>query len=155
MKGAKTYKTAQEQLDEYIKANNLRPSKVRNMVLEQVCLLRQPFTAAQLAKACAAERISVGTVYNTLDLLILAQILHAIKRQRGKAATEYEIVRHPAAHMQVVCLQCGRVSDFQEPSILRLVHERRYSNFTPHYFTLVVYGECKKCRMANKNKENK
>jgi len=155
MKGAKTYKLAQEQLDEYISQHNLRPSKVRNMVLEAACALHQPFTADELTKKCAEERISVGTVYNTLNLLILAQILHAIQRQRGKAATQYEVVRNTTSNMQVVCLKCGRVSEFNEPSIQRLVHERKYSNFTPNCFTLVVYGECRICRKKREqiNKE--
>ena len=116
------------------------------MVLRAACQLPQPFTADDLAKKCTEERISVGTVYNVLNLLILAQILHAIQRQRGKAATEYELVRESSAHMQVVCPKCGRVSEFTEPSIIRLVHERRYSNFIAKYFTLVVYGECRVCR---------
>ena len=90
MKGAKTYEQLQEQLDEYILSHNMRPSKVRNMVLKAACQLQQPFTADELAEKCAEERISVGTVYNVLNLLILAQILHAIQRQRGKAATTYE-----------------------------------------------------------------
>lgn len=146
MKGAKTYEQLQEQLNEYILSHNMRPSKVRNMVLRAACQLPQPFTADDLAKKCTEERISVGTVYNVLNLLILAQILHAIQRQRGKAATEYELVRESSAHMQVVCPKCGRISEFTEPSIIRLVHERRYSNFIAKYFTLVVYGECRVCR---------
>ena len=146
MKGAKTYEQLLEQLNEYILSHNMRPSKVRNMVLLAACQLPQPFTADDLAKKCTEERISVGTVYNVLNLLILAQILHAIQRQRGKAATEYELVRESSAHMQVVCPKCGRVSEFTEPSIIRLVHERRYSNFIAKYFTLVVYGECRVCR---------
>lgn len=146
MKGAKTYEQLQEQLDEYILSHNMRPSKVRDMVLRAACQLPQPFTADDLAKKCTEERISVGTVYNVLNLLILAQILHAIQRQRGKAATEYELVRESSAHMQVVCPKCGRISEFTEPSIIRLVHERRYSNFIAKYFTLVVYGECRVCR---------
>ena len=153
MKGAKTYKAAQDKLNEYVLEHGMRPSQVRNMVLELACGLPQPFTAERLAKACRAERISTGTVYNTLNILILAQILHAIQRQRGRAATEYEIVRDSTAHMQVVCLKCGRVSEFMEPSILRLVHERRYSNFTAQHFTLVVYGECRVCRKKKINNE--
>lgn len=146
MKGAKTYEQLQEQLDEYILSHNMRPSKVRNMVLKAACQLQQPFTADALVEKCAEERISVGTVYNVLNLLILAQILHAIQRQRGKAATTYELVRESDAHMIVVCPKCGRESEFTEPSIIRLVHERRYSNFVAKYFTLVVYGECRVCR---------
>ena len=64
------YDAALVRLNTYIAEQNMRVSTVREMVLEQVCLLPQPFTADQLAKACQAERISVGTVYNALSLFL-------------------------------------------------------------------------------------
>ena len=151
----KTYKAAQDKLDAYIRNNGLRASKVRNIVLEQACQLQQPFVAEQLVEACAAERISVGTVYNALNLFLLARILHAINRQRGKTATEYEIVAGSVTRMQVVCSRCGRVTEFHDKAISRLVQERAYSNFNLQRFSLFVYGECKICRrlITKKKKE--
>lgn len=136
----------QEQLDRYIAEHNMRPSKVRNMVLEQVCLLSQPFTADQLAKACEAERISIGTVYNTLSLFISAQILHATQRQRGRTATEYELVTGAHNRIQMICQRCGRVANLRDKAIENLIERRKYSNFNEQHFSLFVYGECKHCR---------
>lgn len=62
---ARAYNLAQEKLARYLRENEKRPSKVRNMVLTQICQLPQPFTADQLLKACEADRISVGTIYNS------------------------------------------------------------------------------------------
>lgn len=120
------------------------------MVLEQACLLEQPFTAEQLRMACEQERISVGTIYNSLDLFIEAQITRAIKRQRGKASTEYEMITGAGNRMQIVCKKCGRVTDITDKAITRLVQERKYSNFTMPHFSLFVYGECKVCRKKNR-----
>ena len=116
------------------------------MILEQVCALPQPFTADRLVKACAAQRISVGSVYNALNLFVTARILHASIRQRGRAATEYELMTDNTVRMQVVCRKCGRKTDFNDKAIARLVQERKYSNFNPQHFSLLVYGECKICR---------
>ena len=155
MKGAKSYKAALLQLSAYLKAHEMRPSAVRNMVLEQVCQLPQPFTADQLTKACQEERISVGTVYNALNVFVLAQILHATNRQRGKSATEYELMSGNQIRMQVVCHKCGRVTEIQDKAVERLVKERKYSNFTMQHFSLFVYGECKICRrLVKKNNNN-
>ena len=121
------------------------------MVLEQVCLLPQPFTAEQLADACKAERISVGTVYNALNLFLLAQILYATNRQRGRAATEYELTVGSPTRMHIVCTRCGRVTEIHDKAIARLVQERKYSNFNMQHFSLYVYGECKICRRQVKN----
>ena len=135
-----------DRLAAYIRANGMRPSAVRKMILKQVCGLPQPFLAKQLEEACLAERISVGSVYNALDLFIKADILRATKRQRGKAATEYELALGSPVRMMVVCQRCGRRTEFNDKAIDRLVRERKYSNFNLQQYSLVVYGECKVCR---------
>ena len=152
MTGQESYIAAQERLDTYVREHGMRPSKVRNMVLEQVCQLEQPFVADQLVEACKKERISVGTVYNALSLFLLAQILHAIDRQRGRTATEYELMTGSVIRMQILCGKCGRVADIHDKVIERMVKERKYSNFTMQHFSLFVYGECKICRRKRVNK---
>lgn len=157
MVGSKTYDTALERLQAYIKANKMRRSVVREMILEQVCQLPQPFTADQLSKACAAERISVGSVYNVLDVFVSAQILHAISRQRGRTAMEYELTMVTRNRIQVICGRCQRVTNFHDKAIEHLIETRKYSNFNPDHYTLFVYGVCKHCRnlLLTDKKENK
>ena len=145
-KGSNIYDAALERLNGYIAEQNMRYSQVREMVLEQVCLLPQPFTADQLAQACKAERISVGTVYNSLSLFLKSQILHATKRERGRAATEYELIAGTHNRMQVICQKCGRVAEIHDKAIDRLIKVRKYSNFNLHHYSLFVYGESKHCR---------
>jgi Fe2+ or Zn2+ uptake regulation protein len=146
VKGQKTYEAALVKLNEYISARNMRKSRVREMVLEQACMLPPLFTAEQLAKACAAERISVATVYNSLELFITAQILHAIDRQRGKSATQYEVIPGKQTYMQIQCSKCGRVSEIKDKAIDHLIRVRKYINFDMQRYTLLIYGECKHCR---------
>ncbi len=146
MKGQKTYESALVKLNEYIAGRTMRRSQVREMVLEQVCGLPQPFTADQLAQACAAERISRGTVYNTLDLFIKAQILHAIDRQHGKNATLYNVIPGQQVHMQIRCSKCGRITEIHDKAIDHLIRVRKYTNFEVQRYSLLIYGECKHCR---------
>jgi Fe2+ or Zn2+ uptake regulation protein len=140
------HKAAEEKLREYIRSKQMRPSRVRNMVLEQVCLLPAPFTAEQLIEACAPERISVGTVYNALRLFVDAEIIHGIMRQRGRMTAEYEVITKEHNTFQIICPKCGRVANIDDKAITRLITERKYSNFRMGHFNLYVYGECKLCR---------
>lgn len=154
MKGQKTYEAALVKLNEYIGAHAMRRSTVREMVLEQACQLPPRFTAEQLTEACAAERISVGTVYNALELFIKAQIFHAIDRQRGKGATQYEVVPGKQTHMLIQCSRCGRITDIHDKAIDHLIRVRKYTNFEMQRYTLMIYGECKHCRkLKQQNKE--
>lgn len=146
MKTNKNYKLSLERLGRYVKRNGLRPSVVRNMVLEQVCNLHQPFTAEQLIEACRQERISSGTVYNALNLFTKAEIIQGMQRQRGHIATEYELIGDSSQRMQFVCKKCGRIVDFNDKAIAQLIEARKYSNFQISQFSLIVYGECKVCR---------
>lgn len=141
------YKTAQAQLDAYVQSHEMRRSQVRNMVLEQISQLPQPFTAAQLEEVCKAERISTGTVYNVLHVLIEASIVRPYDRGIGQTVTEYELVTGVSrSHMQIICRKCGRRTFIYDKALQRLVMERQYSNFNAQNYTLVVYGECKICR---------
>lgn len=141
------YQAAQTQLEAYVIKHKMRHSQVRNMVLEQVCQLPQPFTAAQLEEVCKAERISTGTVYNVLHLLIEASLVKIYGRGVGQTVTEYELITDASrSHMQVICRKCGRRTFFYDKAIQRMVTERQYSNFNLQNYTLVVYGECKICR---------
>ena len=143
---ARAYNLAQEKLARYLRENEKRPSKVRNMVLTQICLLPQPFKAEQLLKACEADRISVGTIYNSLETFVDANILVAFERQMGKNAAEYELITGSANRMQIICQKCGRVSNFTDKAITTLIQDRKYSNLNMQHFSLFVYGECKICR---------
>lgn len=143
---ARAYNLAQEKLARYLRENEKRPSKVRNMVLMQICQLPQPFTADQLLKACEADRISVGTIYNSLETFVDANILVAFERQMGKNAAEYELITGSANRMQIICQKCGRVTNFTDKAITTLIQDRKYSNLNMQHFSLFVYGECKICR---------
>ncbi len=116
------------------------------MVLTQICQLPQPFTADQLLKACEADRISVGTIYNSLETFVDANILVAFERQMGKNAAEYELITGSANRMQIICQKCGRVTSFTDKAITTLIQDRKYSNLNMQHFSLFVYGECKICR---------
>ena len=148
---SKAQNVALKQLRAYLRTHDMRPSRVRNMVLAQIFALPQPFKAEQLVAACQKERISVGTVYNAINLFVMAQILQSHDRQRGRNSAEYEVIVGNTVRMQVICGKCGRVTEFHDKAIERLIKERKFTNFNLQQFSLYVYGECKVCRRQNSN----
>jgi len=143
---SKTYEAALARLNAYIKQEKLRVSTVRKAILEKVCLFKQPFTAEQLIEACADEFISDATIYNALNLFVAAQILQAVKRQRGRTAVEYELTFGSHSKIQIVCLECGRVTNVREKVLEEQIKEYKYYNFTPYRISMTLYGVCKHCR---------
>ena len=149
--GIRAFNSARIRLAKYVKTHNMRPSAVRNHVLELACGLNQPFTADQLVTVCRIEKISVGTVYNSLDTFVKAGVFRGTQRQRGHIATEYELISDSGKHMQIICTKCGRVTEFSDVILSKLIKERKYSNFVVHQYSLVIYGECRTCRNKKKN----
>lgn len=150
------YKSAQEQLNNYVRSHELRDSAVRNTVLLHVCRLPQPFIASQLEEACKPERISSATIYNALHLFIEAHLLSVTPRGDGLSVNEYELVTPVSrSHMFIVCRKCGRRVPFNNKGITRMTMVHKYANFIQHNFTLVVYGECKVCRRLRVKQEKK
>ena len=149
---SKTYDAAQERLNAYIRQEKLRVSPVRQTILEKVCLLKQPFTAEQVIEACTDEFISDATIYNALNLFVSAQILLATKRERGHAAVEYELTFSTHSRMQIVCLECGRVTNMRDKVLEQYIKGYKYYNFNPNRVSMTIYGVCKHCRKPKRDK---
>lgn len=147
------YSVAKSKLEAYVAANGLRNTQERFVLLEHICSLSQPFCADEVVTFAKERHISPATVYNTLALLVSAQILHGISKQYGRSRTSYELMLTDTVHFEFVCTRCGRVSQFRDKAIEHIVRMRRYNNFVPHGFSLYIYGECKTCkRKPNPNK---
>jgi Fe2+ or Zn2+ uptake regulation protein len=118
-------------------------------------MLPQPFTAEHLEKACQSDGISSGTIYNCLQLFLDAQIIHATKRQKGHQATEYELITGNSIRMQRICQKCGRTTNFRSPAIDYIIREQKTQSFFMQHYTLLLYGECRKCKMLEAKAKKK
>ena len=147
------YETALSALNEYIASHAMRHTPEREMLLEKVCAFHQPFTAEQLCTVSRELHISTGTVYNALSLFVLAGILHVNKREYGQVASEYQLMIPRRSYTQLICTKCGRVAEFHDKALERLIQTRKYSNFTLRNYGLNVYGECKVCRRSKTSRK--
>lgn len=146
MKQEDSYKVAQSKLETYIQANNLRHTPERYSLLRYVCALEQPFSVDSLVKVAEEEHISLGTIYNSVNLFVSAQILHCINRRDGRKWAQYELMTQRTMRMEMICTRCGRVSRIKDAAIEKLVRTRKYSNFNMQGYSLYIYGECKTCK---------
>ncbi len=143
------YKEAERKLEQYIAEHRLRHTPERYTILRHACELGNPFTVEQLTQLAEQSHISRATIYNTLSLLVSAQILWCIGRKGAQA--EYELVTGGKVRMRLKCSNCGRIADFKDIAIENLVAARKYSNFNLTHFSLYVYGTCKTCRKKKNN----
>ena len=135
----------------YLDEHQLRHTPERFTILSTVCKL-QRFTIDELRASLNELAISRATVYNTLSLLEDAQLVRRLTKEYGVRAALYELVRATDSVVQIICQRCGRVGIVKDPTIKRMLADKRWSNFEPDHFSLYVVGQCKVCRRRSNKK---
>lgn len=89
--------------------------------------------------------ISYATVYNSLNFLKNAGLIHEINFASG--ANRYDAITD--RHDHALCTACGKLVDFDlelTDELMSLAAQR--SNFEPHTVQLTLKGLCANCRRA-------
>lgn len=139
------YRKAYDQLCSYLDEHHMRHTPERFSILASVCSL-QRFTVDDLRYSLTGILISRATVYNTLELFEKAGVIRHIEKEYGVRAGQYELTCLKNSSVQIICQQCGRISEVKDSTISRMLADKRFTNFVPERFSLYIYGRCKVCR---------
>lgn len=87
------------------------------------------------------EGIGYATVYRTMRLLADGGL--ADEHHFGEDQTRYEVHREDEHHDHLICVDCGRIVEFEEP----LIEQVQTQVATRHGFTVLshkheIYGRC-------------
>jgi Fur family ferric uptake transcriptional regulator len=87
------------------------------------------------------EDIGLATVYRVLNQFDDAGILNRHHFEGGKSVFE---ISHKAHHDHLVCLNCGKVIEFEDEVIEKRQDEvAKRHNMTLTHHSLYLYGQCK------------
>lgn len=131
---------------EYLKGQSLRMTRERRAILGEMLEVRGHFDADQLLMLFRRKGrpVSRATLYRTLAHLVDAGLVHKIEMARGQARYEPMFGRHHHDHM--VCLECGRIIEFENRDIERLQEEIcRRKKFIMTGHTHQIRGTCESC----------
>ena len=97
------------------------------------------------------ESISLATVYRSLRLF---QELGLVEERRlGQSSHHYEI-RRPAEHQHFVCRDCGKIIEFRNPLIDKLVGTvQAEQGFSVTRAEFYLEGYCRQCQEAVQRQE--
>lgn len=135
----------------YLDEHQLRHTPERFAILAAVCKL-QRFTIDELRASLEDLTVSRATIYNTLSLFEDAKLVYRLSKEFGVRTAQYELVKSSESSVRIICQRCGRVGIVKDPTINRMLADKRWSNFVPDHFSLYVFGNCKVCRRSAKNK---
>lgn len=129
----------------FLTKHNHRRTPERFAILEKIYSLDSHFVAEDLYNLMKDEyRVSLATIYNTLDLLFEAGLV--VKHQFKGMAAQYEKSISAKIHHHTVCIVCGKVTEFSNKRIRTAIQSKKFANFESMHYTLYLYGMCKKCK---------
>jgi Fur family ferric uptake transcriptional regulator len=142
----------QERLDDFIRRKGLRRTGQRDLIIKSVFSKDEHFTAEELFDRVrkTSSDISRATVYRTLGLMVEADLLREI--DLGDNQTTYDPNFHDKpSHNHLVCIDCGRVLEFEDAHI-DLLNDcvTRRLGFKPLRQTLKIEANCEQLRLKGR-----
>jgi Fur family ferric uptake transcriptional regulator len=140
----------------YVTEKNLRKTDERDFILKTICTFSKHFDVDMLCEKMETDyyRVSVATIYNTLEVLIDAGIV--IRHQFTSRLVQYELLEKARKHIHCVCTRCNSIREIENPPILlNHVNNTLESKFASEYFSLYAYGICSKCKGLESKKNRK
>jgi Fur family ferric uptake transcriptional regulator len=140
-------KRAEKFFVQYLRDNNLKVTKERLMLLEELFNSTGHLDADSLLFQLRnqSKRVSRATIYRTLDLLVQCGL--ARKSRLGREHYVYERVTPGKRHDHMVCTGCGRIIEFYDADLDERQREVCLEhNFRPSFYSLQIQGLCAECQ---------
>ena len=136
-----------ELLNDHMNRRGLRSTDQRKLIVETFFKAPNHISIEELLAEVRQQDPKVGyaTVYRTLKLLTECGV--AFERKFGDGLTRYELADESSHHDHLICVDCGKIIEFEEPQIEEL-QERiaaRYG-FLLKTHKHEMYGSCAECQ---------
>ncbi|MBI5015703.1 MAG: transcriptional repressor [Deltaproteobacteria bacterium] len=131
----------------HLEHRGLRSTRQRDAVLEAFLAADAHVSVEELCERVRDAHRSIGaaTVYRCMGLFVQAGI--AKERRFHEGRIRYEPGVGTEHHDHLICLACGDIQEFENPTIERLQDEIAGSRgFSVTYHRLELYGLCPRCK---------
>jgi len=145
--GEPTLEHYREVLHDHMVKKGLRSTDQRRLIVETFFQAPNHVSIEELLAQVRAQDPKVGyaTVYRTLKLLTECGV--AFERRFGDGLTRYELADETSHHDHLICVECGAITEFEEPRIESIQEEvaARYG-FVLRNHKHEMYGVCPSCQ---------
>jgi Fur family ferric uptake transcriptional regulator len=138
--------SARDILKKFLQEKNLRPTRERYLLLDEIMKMSGHFDADQFYASLSKKglKASRATVYNTLDLLVSCGLIS--KYRFGENHSRYEKAFGRPRHDHMICLECGDIIEFVATKLETIQDEVcAEKKFHPQNSTLQIFGICSRC----------
>lgn len=141
-------------LTQYLESSRCRKTPERYTIADIVYDAARSFDAEYVFEEARTRGITVSlaTVYNTLALMISANMIRRIN-VNGRSC--YEKDTAPSSYIHLCCTECGKVKDVKNAQLPELAAAKRFGKFSASYASVTIYGLCSSCVRAKRRAELK
>ena len=131
----------------YLRDHNLPVTAQREQVAGVILGAHGHFSVEDIERRLRERGTHVGkaTVYRTLDLLVTSGLI--TERDFNEGFRRYERVPGQPHHEHLICLRCGKVTEFANERLERMkaLIAEEYG-FQHHHHRLEIFGTCPDCQ---------
>jgi Fur family ferric uptake transcriptional regulator len=130
----------------WVSGKGLKATKQREEILNIFLNSSGHKNLAQIYSQVAKVNPKIGytTVYRTLKLLTRLGL--AAQRKFADGETRYEPTSEKSHHDHLICLDCGRIIEFEDEAIETLQNRiARHYRFKIFHHRMELYGQCAAC----------
>ncbi len=136
-----------ERFRRYLRDHRQPVTRQRDLVA-QVVLLSHDHPSVEGIRRSLKERgehVGTATVYRTLEVLVESGLVRA--HDFGEGFKRYEPMLAQADHEHLICERCGRVVEFQNERLERMLPIIADEHAFQHQrHRIEIYGVCRDCR---------
>lgn len=134
-----------EEVIQDLKEKNIRITPQRKAILHYMIESHQHPTVEEIYHDLLPEQagISLATVYNNLKVFVNEGLIKELKI--SGTTSRYDFIAH--AHHHVVCENCGRIADFDFPTLDQIERSAsEQTGYVIYHSNLEVHGLCPECQ---------
>lgn len=138
---------AEELFRTYLRDHNLPITAQRLAIARTVLESDGHLSAEDIGRELEAQGAAAGTatIYRTLELLVRSGLV--VERDFGEGFKRFEPSRGIPHHEHLLCIVCGRVTEFRDERLERITTLIAESHgFSRQRHRLVIHGICQDCQ---------
>jgi Fur family ferric uptake transcriptional regulator len=136
-----------ERFRRFLRDHRLPITRQRDLVAQTVLLADDHLSVEGIRRRLRekGQRVGTATVYRTLDVLLESGLVRA--HDFGEGFKRYESMPAQAHHEHLICERCGRVVEFQNERLERMLPVIADEHAFQHdRHRVEIYGVCRQCR---------
>ncbi|MGH7518606.1 MAG: Fur family transcriptional regulator [Gemmatimonadales bacterium] len=131
----------------HLREQHLPITRQRDLVAQAVLLSDEHLSVDSIQRRLQdqGERVGLATIYRTLDVLVGSGLVRA--QDFGEGFKRYEPMAQQSGHEHLICVRCGRVVEFQNERLERMlpIIADEYA-FQHQWHRVEIHGVCPDCR---------